>query len=666
MERLKIDDFTRYKFLSGIKHSPDGKHACYVVHETDFEQNKYLSNLWILNVEKNSCYQLTSFNTERSFIWLDNETIVFPDIRDAKDKEKKEAGEEFTQFYQINIHGGEARKLFRINRNVSTIKMVDENTFLCTSDFNANQRELSRLSEEEKAKELKARKEEKDFEVLEEIPFWSNGGGFTNRKRNRLYIYNKNTNEMTAVTGQYTDVASFYLNSAKTTAVLITSTYEHKEELTSTISLLDVKENRLTDLDAFENMNCSYANFLSDNELIVRATDMKTYGMNENGKLFIYDLAAKTAKCITPELDAAMTNSVNSDCRLGAPTTGHIENGYLYFVTTEGFNSYLNRVDEKGNIERLTDFEGSVDDISIKGEDILYIGMKKSKLQELYIIADKQELQITKLNDWVYKQKQMSHPEYISFETEPGVIIDGWIIKPVDMEEGKRYPAILDIHGGPKTVYGTVYFHEMQYWANEGYAVFYCNPRGSDGKGNPFADIRGKYGTIDFDDIMKFTDEVLKRYSFIDADRVGVTGGSYGGFMTNWIIGHTNRFKAAATQRSISNWVSMHGTTDIGYFFAEDQMAATPWNNHEKLWWHSPLKYADQVKTPLLVIHSEEDYRCWLVEGIQMFTALKLHGVDARLCMFRGENHEMTRSGKPKSRLRSLKEITEWFDKYLK
>lgn len=136
--------------------------------------------------------------------------------------------------------------------------------------------------------------------------------------------------------------------------------------------------------------------------------------------------------------------------------------------------------------------------------------------------------------------------------------------------------------------------------------------------------------------------------------------------MTNWIIGHTNRFKAAASQRSISNWFSMGYTTDIGYFFAPDQIDATPWSNPEKLWEHSPLKYADQVQTPTLFIHSDQDYRCWLPEALQMFTALKYHGVEARLCMFRGENHELSRSGKPKARIRRLEEITAWFNRFLK
>lgn len=365
------------------------------------------------------------------------------------------------------------------------------------------------------------------------------------------------------------------------------------------------------------------------------------------------------------DFDYGIWNSVGSDCRFGGSRAMVIDGEHLYFTTTEGYNSYINRIDKEGNIEKLTEDNGSIDGFDVLNGKIKFIGLRGLKLQELYSLEEKEEVQLTSFNKWVIEEKKLSQPEYLSFETD-GVTIDGWLMKPVDFKENKKYPGILDIHGGPKTVYGEIFYHEMQYWANEGYVVFFCNPRGSDGKGNEFSDIRGKYGTIDYDDLMKFTDFVLEKYPFIDSEKIGVTGGSYGGFMTNWIIGHTNRFNAAASQRSISNWISKFGTTDIGYYFVDDQQAATPWSDVEKLWFHSPMKYADKVTTPTLFIHSEEDYRCWLAEGIQMFTSLKYHGVDSRLCMFRGENHELSRSGKPKHRIRRLEEITNWFNKYLK
>ena len=296
--------------------------------------------------------------------------------------------------------------------------------------------------------------------------------------------------------------------------------------------------------------------------------------------------------------------------------------------------------------------------------DKLLVIMRGLNLQEVYRVDNGTETRITSFNEWVTQERVLAEVEPLNVETAPGVIIDGWVMRPVGYQAGEKYPAILNIHGGPKTVYGSVFFHEMQYWAAQGYFVFFCNPRGSDGKGNAFADIRGKYGTIDYEDLMSFTDEVLRRYPDIDQERLGVTGGSDGGFMTNWIIGHTRseQLHLSAAYRTGYLWL------DYGYryFFAPDQIAADPWTDYLKLWEHSPLKYADRVKTPTLFIHSNEDYRCWLPEALQMFSALKYHGVDSRLVMFRGENHELSRSGRPKNRIKRLEEITAWFDRYLK
>ena len=256
--------------------------------------------------------------------------------------------------------------------------------------------------------------------------------------------------------------------------------------------------------------------------------------------------------------------------------------------------------------------------------------------------------------------------ETLYFLNTDGVDIDGFVMKPVGYEPGKRYPGILHIHGGPKMVFGPGFHHEMQLWAVSGFFVCYCNPRGSCGKGNAFADLQGKYGEVDFQDLMEFTDEVLRRYPEIDADRMGVAGGSYGGFMTNWVIGHTDRFRCAVSQRSIANYVGDYLLSDIGYYYVPDQQLGTIWEHPERLWKASPLTYADRVKTPTLFIHADKDYRCTLANGLEMFAALKLHGVESKLCMFYGENHGLSREGKPSNRISRLSEILHWMEEHLK
>ena len=665
MQNLLLEDFTNYKFLSSIKFSPKGNSCGFILHTVDLEENKYLSNIYILD-ESNSPRKLTSFDEEKSFVWKNENTIVFSSFRDKKDKELSEKGEPLTCLYEIDLKGGEANKFHTIPLNVTSMKFIDEDNMLLVSTFDPSLPNFENMDEAEKEIEFAKIKENKDYEIIDEIPFWSNGDGFTNKKRDKLYHYNISTGVLSPITDDFTQVESYKLNADKSLMVLITNSYIDKMQTKTDLYLYNLIDQRLEKISPYSDFDYSYADFLDD-EIIFVGSDMKSFGINQNPNFYLCDISGYECEQISrPEFDYSVGNSVGSDCRYGSYTSITVDGQFLYFVTTEGDSSFINRINREGNIEKLTNKKGSIDGLDVINGRVYFIGLRSLKLQELYTVRQRNEIQLTHFNQWIMKERKLSIPEKLTFKTREEVLIEGWVMKPVGYQEGKIYPAILNIHGGPKTVYGEVFYHEMQYWANEGYVVFFCNPRGSDGRGNMFADIRGKYGTIDYEDIMNFTDLVLEKYTFIDKNRIGVTGGSYGGFMTNWIIGHTNRFKAAASQRSISNWISKFGTTDIGYYFVDDQIGATPWNDMEKLWEHSPMKYADKVSTPTLFIHSEKDYRCWVAEGIQMFTSLKYHGVESRLVMFREENHELSRSGKPKHRIKRLEEISNWFNHYLK
>ncbi len=665
MEKLKLKDMIKYKSLSGIKYSPDGRNIGFILHEMDEANNKYLSNIYIYNLKNQKFFKLTSGNKEGNFIFKDDKTLLFSTIRDEEDKKRKEKGEKLTCYYEISIEGGEANKVFEILLDVSEIEIIDQDTFIVKALYDSYAPNLEGLTDEEKNKELEKIKEEKDYEVIDEIPFWQNGKGYSNKKRNRLYIFDKKSKTVKPITDEYTNVEKFKLNNDKSETVIIGNTFKDKMELGSKLYIYSIKENHLKDLSMKKTFNYSFADFLQE-DIIFAGSDMDKFGINKNDHIYMTDKAGNNRILTDKNFDYSLKNSVGSDTRYGNYNNIKIDGGYLYFTTTEYDSSYINRIDKDGNHERVTKEKGAVDGFDLYEGNIVFIGLRENKLQELYEFKNNKETQLTKFNQWLVENKKLSTPEKITFETDDGIKIEGWVMKPIDFDDNKKYPGILNIHGGPKAAYGEVFFHEMQYWANEGYVVFFCNPRGSDGRGNEFADIRGKFGDVDYKDIMKFTDVVLDKHSCIDKNKLGVTGGSYGGFMTNWIIGQTDRFKTAASQRSISNWISKFNTTDIGYYFVEDQQASTPWKNMGKLWDQSPLKFADKVKTPTLFIHSEEDYRCWLAEGLQMFTALKYHGVESRLCLFRDENHELSRSGKPKHRIRRLKEITEWFDKYLK
>ena len=377
------------------------------------------------------------------------------------------------------------------------------------------------------------------------------------------------------------------------------------------------------------------------------------------------ETGARTLLCDTDD-EINVGNPVGSDCRMGGGYVMRADGEYLYFLTGVYDATHLWRIDRTGKMEKLLEKDGSIDCFDVQNGAVYCVAMYDMRLQELYRFAGGKLTRLSSWNDDFFLTKPPVIPQPLQFINSDGVQIDGFVMTPTDHVPGKKTPVILDIHGGPHLTYGAVYYHEMQYWANHGYYVIYCNPRGGESRGNEFGYICGRFGTIDYDDIMAFCDEALKAYPDMDEKHMGVTGGSYGGFMTNWIIGHTNRFAAAASQRGIANFVSMEGTSDIGTLFAERQILATTHTNLDKMWNQSPLKYADRCTTPTLFIHSEEDYRCWMVEALQMYSTLIHHGVPTRLCLFHGENHELSRGGKPKGRIRRLQEITAWMDKYLK
>ncbi len=665
MERLFLEDFTKYKYLSRLVLSPDSNHTAFISSKANLEENNYQTEINIIDNINKSLKKLSSSTSQSNLIWKDNENIIFS--KDSiEDKKRRENKEPFTCFYEFNIRDEEEISLFEIPFNVTDIKVLDDENFIFSAKFDPRFEKFPELDGQEKEKFLQGLKDEMDYEILDEIPFWSNGQGFTNKKRNKLYLYNIKNQSTLSITDDFTDLYSFELDIDKKNILLITNSFIDKKYNFTHLQVYNIEGDSLIKISPFTNFDYSYANFLGD-KLIFLGSDMKDFGLNQNPDFYLSDLdGSKVKKISANTFNFSTVNSIGSDCRYGSNSTNHIDSKFLYFVTTEGDSSFINRIDEEGKIEKLTNKKGSIDGFDVKNGYIQFIGLRSLRLQEVYELENKKERQLTNFNQWVIEEKTLSIPEKLTFRTENETLIEGWLMKPSNFQIGKKYPAILNIHGGPKTAFGEVFFHEMQYLANEGYIVFFCNPRGSDGRGDKFADIRGKYGTIDYDDIMEFTDLVLEKYHFIDKDRLGVMGGSYGGFMTNWIIGHTDRFKAAISQRSISNWMSKFGTTDIGYYFVDDQMSATPWNDFDALWTASPMKYADKVVTPTLFIHSEEDYRCWLTEAIQMFTSLKYHGVESRLCIFREENHELSRSGKPKHRIKRLLEIRNWFEKYLK
>ena len=667
MERIKIDTMLKFKFPSTLKKNKTGDKIGFMMHQMNQEENKYDSNLWILDTKTNEMKPFTADGKTGNIYWEDDETILFTS---GRNKDEKKDIPFTTKVFRININGGEAQEVFTLPVLLTGLEVIQPDELYIVQGIFKMGKELPLNMDEDTTKKIKKEfEEEKDYEVLTEIPFWSNGSGYTDQKRNGLFLFNKKEKTFKRITDDYMSVMNFDVADSKDQMIYTGNLFKDKRELTNHVFLYDLKTGESKQVSPDTPMNYTDAIFFNEEQIMAFGTDMNRYGVNENRKFYSLSIKTSESNCITPDLDMSFWNSVGSDARFGSGSPHILEKkeNMVFFVSTDNDSSYLHSVELNGTVKPVIDIKGALDHFCLLDDEIIEIAIRGTKLPEIYRFRDGKETPLSNFNTTLTESLEYIRPEPLTLKREDSPDIHGWVIKPAGFDSEKKYPAILDIHGGPKTVYGDVFFHEMQVWAAAGYAVFFCNPRGSDGRGNEFADIRGKYGTIDYEDIMDFTDLVLEKHPYIDPKRIGVTGGSYGGYMTNWIIGHTDRFAAAASQRSISNWISKFCTTDIGYFFVYDQGGeATPWDGHDRLWESSPLKYADKAKTPTLFIHSEEDYRCWYPEGLQMFTALKYHGVEARMCMFREENHELSRGGKPKHRMRRLQEIQDWFDKYLK
>ncbi len=273
---------------------------------------------------------------------------------------------------------------------------------------------------------------------------------------------------------------------------------------------------------------------------------------------------------------------------------------------------------------------------------------------------------LTDLNGPLLRGVRLTEPEEVIFggPRNGGTPVHGWVLVPPGFRPDRRYPLVLYIHGGPMAQFGYVLFHELHLLAAQGYVIVFTNPRGSSGYGLRFMNcIENRWGTDDFDDLMQVVDEMV-RAPFIDARRLGVAGGSYGGFMTTWIVGHTRRFRAAVTQRQASNLLTQVGSSDVG-FLRTYRRGSTPWQTPLAHIQDSPNYYADRIRTPLLILHSEEDLRCPIAQGEELFTFLKLQRRTVEMIRFEGESHGLSRGGKPLNRLERLERILDWFARYL-
>lgn len=641
MKKISIESIYEWYSLGGLCQSPKGEKGAFLKWRAIRKENGYKASAWI--VQNGKVRQVTEEICTGFLLWQDERRILIS-------TESKQAGKNLFQW--VDTETGVLKEAFFLDsiEGIWLLKgLLGENCYGI----------LRNVSPE---------KEDPECQVIDEIPYADNDRGFIGKKFRQLCLFFPEKGTMIPITPAGFDVSKceasvngqelLYAGRKKDGAG-----YPYEGlfcyELCSGKTICMVEEGRYR-IDRMGFLEDSY---------VAAVSDQKRYGMDENP--ILWEIKKDGEKRRLPYWDGTVTgSSVNSDVRYGIGKTFQAEDERVYFVTTLRDRGCLCMGDRQ-QMTPLCDSEVSFDFISVRKGCILAIGTEGTGLQEIYegkmgengdVIFEKQ----TFFSAAVLSSYWVSIPKSLDFQDKAGNKIQGWILLPENYDPLKKYPAVLEIHGGPKTVYGPGFHHEMQLLASSGYIVLFCNPVGSDGRGDEFADIRGQYGKQDYEQLMEFVNYSLKEYPSIDPLRLGISGGSYGGFMVNWIIGHTGRFSAAISQRSMANMVTIKTLTDIGHYSVADHQGADIHCNAQRLWEQSPIRYAYRATTPTLFLHSTEDYRCTYVEGLQMFAELKTAGTETKLCLFKNENHDLSRKGRPNSRIRRLKEIIDWLDSHLK
>ncbi|MGE6629950.1 prolyl oligopeptidase family serine peptidase [Bacillus sp. NPDC077027] len=648
------EDLAKLVSVANPIYSPDGQKAVFTKVTVNEEQDDYDMHLWMLDEVSKQISQWTfEKGKHHQPAWSkDSKQLAFI-------VQKPKSTSQLAVFHR---EGGGVKTLTNIPYGVSNPVFSPDGASIFVS--------VSLKITESIHDEKKEEQDEFAPAIYNELPYKADGKGFLNERYTQIVKIDVKTGKAKQITDEPAQHGNYSFSSCG--KWLAYTQLAKNEAYISDVFLYSLEDGTKQQVTQSKGV-FSEVSFSPDGQKFAFIGHEREFKNATYPQLWVYDIKEKKTICLSEMLDLYIGDCVAGDSFIGGASqkpqwTKNSEGFYalvsdqgntgIYYFSTEGL-AYPIRLE----CEQITNFT-----LHPNETHMLISRLSPVSPSELYLVELGQEelKQLTFDNEEYIKKHALSEPESFSFQSQDGDDVHGWLMKPAHFEKGKKYPLILEIHGGPHAMYAHTYFHEFQVLASKGYAIVYINPHGSHGYGQPFTDrVRGSYGEIDYQDVMGAIDHVLALHDFLDETRLGVTGGSYGGFMTNWIIGQTDRFKAAVTQRSISNWLSFYGMSDIGYFFTKWQLDADLFASPEKLWDRSPLKYSQKITTPLLILHSDEDYRCPVDQAEQLFVVLKELGKETRLIKFPKASHDLSRSGHPRQRIQRLTFISEWFEERL-
>jgi len=644
---VTAEDYLSFKFIGDPHISPDGKSVAYVLTTIDQKKNRRESSVWLVPADGSSAPRRLSAEgfSSNSPRWSpDGKTLAMLSAR-ATDSSSTETPK--SQIYLLSIaSGGEAIALTKLKNSVQSYQWSPESSRIVLVSSSGPMDGVATADRKS------------DVRHYTHIQYKFNDSGWYDDKRRHLWVVSVPGGEAKQITeGQdWNDSDPQWSPDGTRIAFVSDRTGKAFDDSHNTdVWTIPAAGGTLTKISdhAFEDENPRWS---PDGKQILFTGQT---ALHQFPKLYVADSSGSSpSQLVVKDFD-----TIAGELHWSAP-------GSIFFADGVRGETHIYRADPFAHtFAAVTSGPRGIHafDLNATTGKMAYLANDFQHLDDLYAanLDGSGERQLTHVNADLWAQLDLQPVERLPYKSTDGWPVDGFLVKPVGWQAGKKYPMVLVIHGGPAGMFGVDWYHEFQVYAAKGYAVFFCNPRGSTGYGEKFErGIINNWGGMDYQDIMAGVDAALKQYPWVDANNLGVTGGSYGGYMTNWIVGHTNRFKAAVTLRSISNFVSDEGTRD-GSYGHEDYFKGIVFDDLDQYWDASPLKYARNVKTPTLILHSDNDFRVPIEQGEQWFRALQHYGVPSELVLFPRENHNLTRTGEPKHLVESLNWQLYWFDRYL-
>jgi dipeptidyl aminopeptidase/acylaminoacyl peptidase len=647
---MRPDDITRLRGVGDPQISPDGTRVAFVLTTASEERDEYLSNVWIVATGGGEPRRFTTGPTRDTHPrWSpDGRWLAFASDRGASKK---------AQLYAMPADGGEAIQLTDLPNGVAPA------AGLAWSPDSTRLAFVARVGGWQEPERQEDRGKSRPAHVVTTLKYRFEGLGYTHDRRPHIFVVAVPGGAPVQLTdGDVPDGWPTWSPDGARIAFVAERHETRDTDVTDAIYEVAAGGGDVRRVSPSVAVMWSPA-YAPDGHGIAHA-GMRVAEDGHNFLLYLQPADGGERVGLTESLDRPLWEIV--------PPVWSADGEWLLFVGRHEGTCPLYRVRAKGGDPPVPIVAGRrvVTGVSVARHTaaLAFTAADPTSPAELFVchLDGSGERQLTRLNEGWAAEVERSAPERFRFH-RAGFDIDVWVMKPVPFDTSRRYPGLLWIHGGPHREFSDGFWAEAQIDAGAGYAVIYVNPRGSQSYGERFSRaVVGDWGGGDFEDLMVGVDEALRRFPWIDGDRLGVLGVSYGGFMTSWVVGHTQRFKAACSEAGINNVATQVGTSDIGWHWTiHEQGGVPPWEDVARYVQRSPVSYADKVRTPLLLVHGESDLRCNIIESEQMFVALKRLGRTVTFVRVPDAGHGFGALGRPRQRLERYRIILDWFATYL-